>query len=97
MANSFYLSPLAEDDLRHIILYSRDNWGNQQAARYFQSLDSRFRWLADNPDLGKSCHHIKEDYLSFHEGRHVVFYTKITNGIAIARILHERMNFQRHL
>jgi plasmid stabilization system protein ParE len=35
--------------------------------------------------------------LSYHEGRHVIFYRPITTGREVIRILHDGMDFSRHL
>ncbi len=94
---NYRLSPSAEKDLFDIWEYTFATWGGAQAEKYLQILDSRFINLAEEPQRGKLREDILSDYYSFHEGRHVIFYTMHGNGIAIARILHERMDLVSHL
>ncbi len=37
------------------------------------------------------------EYLSYHEGKHLIFYRSFEDGIALARILHERMDILERL
>lgn len=97
MATRFYLTKAAKKDLRSIILYTRNSWGIKQADEYLQILDTRFHRLAENPYSGKDYQHLKHGYYAYHEGRHLIFYRMLKERISIARILHERMDFQRHL
>jgi toxin ParE1/3/4 len=53
--------------------------------------------LADAPTLGRSCDAIRPGYRKYHEGRHLIFYVLIPEGIKIARILHDSMDAERHL
>lgn len=89
---SYRLSPSAERDLFDIWDYTITTWGEQQAERYLQRLDARFMSLAEEPSRGKLRTDILPDYYSYHEGRHIIFYTIHDSEIAIARILHERMD-----
>ena len=90
------LSKSAENDLLEIWDYTAQTWGQAQADRYLFRLEKRFLDLAMNPMRGKSCSDLDLEYLSYHEGRHLIFYRSFEDLIAIARILHERMDiFER--
>jgi toxin ParE1/3/4 len=52
--------------------------------------------LADAPRRGKACNHIREGYRKHPAGSHVIFYRLINGGIDVIRILHNRMEFDRH-
>ncbi len=66
--------------------------------QYLTALDNRFVWLGNNPELGKDRAEIKDGYLSFPEGRHVIFYRRgISRYIEILGILHQNMDFKLHL
>jgi plasmid stabilization system protein ParE len=56
----------------------------------------RFRSLAQFPTLGRSCDDIRPGYRKYAEGAHVIFYREVDGGIEIARILHGRMDLDRH-
>jgi toxin ParE1/3/4 len=47
--------------------------------------------LADNPELGRVCDHIRPGWRRLEHARHVVFYRQTTEGILVSRILHQRM------
>lgn len=92
----FQLSRLAKEDLKEIGRYTEKNWGRKQRNVYLSALDDCFYRLADSPDLGRACDEIRVGYRRFYQGKHVVFYRKVENRIEIVRILHERMDVERH-
>ena len=49
----------AESDLIEIWLYSYERWGESQAERYFDELESGIKQLGRNPELGQRCDHIR--------------------------------------
>ena len=51
-------------------------------------LDKRFSVLAETPTLGRACNEIRAGYRKFYEGRHVIYYVAIDDGVEIVRILH---------
>ena len=93
----YRLSKSAEQDLRDIWNYTIQTWGETQAERYLRSLEKRFLDLSLNPTIGRARTDVAEELLSFHEAHHVIFYRSHQNGIAIARILHERMDLPQKL
>ncbi len=95
---SYKLSQRAEKDIISIAKYSLQQWGKAAAKRYVTSLHACFELLSSNPRLGRPRDVIKSGYLSINEGSHVVFY-KINddNDVIIIRVLHQRMDFTRHL
>jgi toxin ParE1/3/4 len=54
------------------------------------------QYLADDPLISRKCDYVRQGLRVFNIGSHVIFF-KITNyGIAVIRILHQSMDFQRH-
>ncbi|MBO4416619.1 MAG: type II toxin-antitoxin system RelE/ParE family toxin [Bacteroidales bacterium] len=48
--------------------------------------------------MGRSYSHIQENYWTYHWGSHIIFYRiEKDNTVSVVRILHERMDFDRHL
>jgi antitoxin ParD1/3/4 len=47
--------------------------------------------------LGRSIHHIRPGYFRFPHASHTVFYVNIPDGIRVIRVLHQRMDPERHL
>ena len=93
------LTPLAIEDLYDIWAYTVDTWSEDQAERYYDRLTTTFLNLASSPDaLGKDYESIHKGLRGLHVGRHVIFFIKQPSGrVLIVRILHERMDYKRHL
>ncbi len=93
----FRLTRKAREDLKSIARYTQKTWGVAQRNTYLTQLDKRFALLAAAPTLGRSCDAIRPGYRKYHEGRHVIFYTLIPDGIKVVRVLHDSMDVERHL
>jgi toxin ParE1/3/4 len=93
----YRLSPAAERDLEGIWKYTRREWGLDQAERYTDLLTAAFQVLADSPQAAPACDHIRPGYRRRTIERHVVYFRITDYGIAIIRVLHDRMNAPRHL
>ena len=86
------VTPRAREDLKNIGRYTERTWGKAQRNRYLKSIEARFKWLAENPLLGKHRSDICEGYHSFPEGQHVVFYLFSSSTIDIIGIPHKDMD-----
>lgn len=91
------LSGKAKSDLVDIWEYTNKTWGHEQADNYLDTLYDRFMWLTRNPSIWRQRDDIHEGLYGCHEGSHVIFFRRYDKGIEIVRILHERMDLQRHL
>jgi toxin ParE1/3/4 len=95
---SFILTRKAKADLSSIGRYTQREWGKEQRNQYLMQLDQTFYTLAQNSLIGRSCEHIRQGYRAYSMGKHIIFYRYYdSNTIQIVRILHERMNVERHL
>jgi toxin ParE1/3/4 len=92
----FVLSPRAQADLDEIWGYTAQRWGTGQAERYIRLIGAVIHALADQPGRGKRCDNIREGYWKLPAGSHVVFYRHLHGRIEVGRILHNRMDFERH-
>tara|TARA_Y100000588_G_scaffold327712_1_gene362876 strand:+ start:108 stop:413 length:306 start_codon:yes stop_codon:yes gene_type:complete len=96
--NSYRLSPSARDDLEGLWLYTYQNWSRQQADAYHADIIEAFEKLAKNPKIGRSVDYLRRGYLRYSIGSHYIFYQQKSTGmIEIIRVLHQRMDFGRHL
>ena len=93
----FQLTNKAVDDLRAIARYTQYRWGLEQRNIYLKRLDESFRTIAREPKIGAACEHIRKGYRKYHVGRHLVFYFQTETHIQIVRILHERMDVEKHI
>lgn len=93
----YRLTPAAREDLRSIWRYTRQQWGTEQARRYTAALTSAFQALALAPMSAPTCDHIRAGYRRWRVERHTVYFKTAPYGVAIVRVLHERMDPARHL
>lgn len=93
----YLLNPVARADLEQIYDYTLDRWDIDQAEHYVRELLRAFDRAADNPGRGRPCDDIRPGYYRLPTGSHTLYY-RITGGtVEIMRILHQRMDPERHL
>lgn len=95
----YKLSKRAEKDLVGIWHYTLDAWSQEQANKYLQGLLHACEEIAKAPAfMGRSFEHVRLGYRKYAWGKHVIFYQILSNGdVLISRILHEMMDYDRHL
>ncbi|WP_158804935.1 type II toxin-antitoxin system RelE/ParE family toxin [Acidisoma sp. L85] len=81
--------PWAED--------TKSRWGIEQTETYIRQLSQHIELIAARPAIGRACPEVRPGYHRFPSGTHLLFYRVIDDVVDIVRILHERMDFQRHL
>lgn len=92
----YHLSPLSENDLEGIWLYTFEHWSVAQADRYHRDIIKTIEQLASGELKGRIVD-IREDYLKYSVGRHFIFFRKLDIGIEVIRILHQSMDVERYL
>jgi len=93
----FKLTLAAKEDLKEIARYTQNKWGKEKRDLYLTSLNNKFIWLAENPQVGRTRTEIKQGYMSYPEGKHIIFYRPKRTEIEILAILHQNMDFMQHL
>ncbi|MFR9749702.1 type II toxin-antitoxin system RelE/ParE family toxin [Nocardia sp. 004] len=94
----YLLNPVAHTDLEQIYDYTLDRWDIDQAEYYVRELLRAFDRVAANPRSGRSCDDIRPGYFRPPTGSHMVYYRITISGVVeIMRILHQRMDTDRHL
>ena len=97
LITKYQLSPLATEDLRNIWRYGAGRWGVVQADNYSDQLFDGFELLVNTPEAGQSIEETKEGYRRHVVGSHSILYRLGSDTVDIIRILHQRMNIERHL
>jgi len=92
----YILSESAQQDIISIRDYTLETWGKVQTRKYLALLKKRLEWLANNPALGKQRNEVKEGYISFPEGRHIIFYRLAKSGIDVMGIFHQSEDIDTH-
>ena len=92
------VSARAREDIKEIGRFSQRQWGRKQRNTYLGEMETVIASLRrDNPGVQK-VDEIRPGLLSVRSGSHIVFFNRRDNGdVVILRILHQRMDFRRHL
>ena len=93
----YRLTPAAERDLERGWSDTLLRWGAAQANRYTDVLTAAFAELAQSPKTAPACDPIRPGYRRLSVERHMIYFRITTYGIAIIRILRDRMDAPRHL
>jgi toxin ParE1/3/4 len=93
----YRLTPAAEADLEAIWIYTARQWGVDQGNNYIDALISAFLRLAERPKTAPACDDIRAGYRRCRVERHMIYFRITAYGIAIIRVLHDRMEAQRNL
>ncbi len=91
------LSQEAEQDIDDILDYTLMTFGEAQAEEYYLSLRGCFDLISDNPQIGRSRPELDSALRSYSHRSHVVFYDVQDDHILIVRVLHSRMDPERHI
>jgi toxin ParE1/3/4 len=92
------IAPLARKDLKGIGRYSQETWGLRQRDAYLGDFAVLFERIRIGAVPGHERMEIKAGLLGHPCNKHVVFFRRdAENNVEILRILHERMDFVRHL
>ena len=92
----YRLSPLAEQDLEDIWLYTVERWSEAQADSYYVDILDAMKKLSMGERRGRPAT-TREGYLKYAVGQHFVFFRQSDNRIDVIRILHQSMDIERHL
>jgi toxin ParE1/3/4 len=95
--SGYVLSPRAQIDVEEIWEYTLSRWGVDQAEGYLRQLQAAIEAVAFEPGRGRPCDDLRAGYYRFPVGSHVLFYRLTGGNVDIVRILHRRMDFDRHL
>jgi toxin ParE1/3/4 len=84
--------------LEQIWDYTYDRWGIDQAQGYLRELQQAIERAAANPRIGRACDEIRPGYRKLAAASHTLFYRVTAEDIIdVVRVLHKRMDVDRHL
>ena len=93
----FLLSPAAQADVDGIWDYTARKWGVDQAETYINTLRDACHDLAAGRRTSRPVD-VREGYRKLLVGSHVLFFKPNAAGqIVIVRVLHQRMDTNKHL
>jgi len=89
-------SPAAVADIGAIWDYTAETWGMDQADRYVDDIRAACVALMGRERAGRKVD-VRDGYLKYPVGRHLIFYRQDGSGIVVMRVLHQSMDVDRHL
>lgn len=95
--NQYLFTPAAQRDLSSIWDFTEERWDISQAEAYIREIQAAVERLAGDPRRGHAREEIREGYRSYPAGSHKIFYLQHASHIEVVRILHQRMDVDRHL
>ena len=90
-------TPAAIADLDGIFDYTLERWGRDQAERYLRDIQRVCEGLASGDLPGRSADHVRKGYRKAASGAHMIYYRSEGETLIVVRILHQRMDIDRHL
>ena len=96
--SGYVLSPAARADLEQIWDYTAATWDDDQAENYVRDIQRAIERVVDNPMIGRVCDDVRPGYRKHPVGSHILYYRiHGVDVIDVVRILHQRMDVDRHL
>lgn len=93
----YRLSPRAQHGLEALFDDTVSLWGLAQAMRYTELIEAACLALAAAPYHAPACDHIRPGYRRRAVEQHMIYFRVSGDGIAVIRILHQRMDAPRQL
>ena len=91
------LTPKAKSDLDGIWDYSVRNWGVMRAEKYIRDIWAVLENQAEQASCEDTEAHVRAGYSKKRIESHVLFFKSDDVKIDVIRILHQSMDFERHL
>lgn len=91
------LSKLAYADLDSIYTQTISKWGQEQADHYINALWDTLEQVATTPERWRPRDDLHPGCRICFRGRHAVLYRIHEGRVEIARVLHDAMDFPRHI
>ena len=91
------LSNPAKTDLQHIAKYTQEEWGVVQKKVYLNLIKKSFNTLSRVGNIGIKRNDIEQGLYVYSIKKHTVYFRETDQEVVVLRILHSRMDPERHL
>jgi toxin ParE1/3/4 len=91
------LTEIARADLASIRRYSTRTWGRDQTTIYMDALRDTMKGLIGSTVLTRERGDLRPGILMATSGRHSIFFETDDARVLVVRVLHDRMDYRRHL
>jgi toxin ParE1/3/4 len=93
----FRITEAAYQDLNDIWVYTFQEWSENQADKYFESIIQAIEFFSENKEKAKKLKNQKSEFYYFKALSHYVFFKYGNDQIEVIRILHKMMDFPKNL
>ena len=91
------LTEIARADLASIRRYSTRTWGRDQTAKYMDALRDTMKGLVRGTVITRARDDLRPVILMATSGRHSIFFEADDSRVLVVRVLHDSMDYRRHL
>lgn len=91
------LAEIAGADLAKIRRYSIRTWGRDQTSKYMDALRDTMKGLVRGTVITRARGDLGPGILMAKSGRHCVFFESDDARVLVVRVLHDSMDYRRHL
>jgi toxin ParE1/3/4 len=91
------LTEIARTDLRSIRRYSLRTWGEERTTDYMAALRDTMKRLIAGTAQSRSRDDLRLGLQMVTSGRHCIFFEADPSRVLVIRVLHDRMDYRRHL
>ena len=91
------LTEIARADLKSIRRYSTRTWGQHRTTQYMAALRDTMKSLLAGTAVTRSRDDLRPGLRMAASGRHCIFFEADESRVLVVRVLHDRMDYQRHL
>jgi toxin ParE1/3/4 len=91
------LTEIAHADLKSIRRYSTRTWGRDRTAQYMAALRNTMKRLTAGGLVSRSRDDLRTGLQMTTSGRHCIFFEADESRVLVVRVLHDRMDYRRHL
>jgi len=91
------IAEIARADLKSIRRYSLREWGLERTAQYMAALRDTMKGLVAGTVVSRNRDDLRPGLHMATSGRHCIFFEADHSRVLVVRVLHDRMDYQRHL
>lgn len=91
------LTEIARADLASIRRYSTRTWGRDQTGKYLEALRDTMKGIVRGTVATRARNDLRPAIQMATSGRHSIFFEADDSRILVVRVLHDSMDYRRHL
>ena len=91
------LTEIARADLASIRRYSTRTWGQDRTTQYMGLLRDTMKGLVRGTEVTRARDDLRPAIVMATSGRHCIFFEADESRILVVRVLHDSMDYRRHL